>query len=709
MARVQSLKSLVLGSIRNLLWLMHPRLGWGLSQRLLARRTRKALVSPRYQSIGRQQMTHLLKDVATDAEIDDAVQRFIEFYLYEGELRWHPEQSMSTRVEGVEHLQAAHAQGRGVVLHFAHHGLYSGMFGAVRRASGIDVSVLCFDGALGWNVGPNVRQHILVVRRGGELVYAGEGKEGIARRLAEGRIVAIASDAPGNSVVSFAGHDVKVASGAVWAARDANCPIVTIDSWRDEDGTVLLRLEPPIDPADHEDPKALLQQLVATHEKAILAWPEATYGPTVTWPLADAPGAAAAPAEAGSRGRFGLTLLDQAISGGSNVAFSILAARLLEPAGFGYFGVAFLTYTLALFVARALVCEPILIDRDPASRRTLVLGSSIAVGAGLGALIACAGIGLTPFNGPLGWALVALGAAMPLLALQDTLRYVGIAEHRPQLAVIVDGAWLVFALVAAAGLAILGNPSTWEFVAAWGGAGALAGLVGLFLTTGGRVAVHLGWVRDSWKYASRYLAAGVALQGSALVVVALVGILAGATGVALLAGAALINRPYSVFQIAATTFGTSEVAKATEAWAIERTARILTVIAGVAALVNGVILLSLPDVLGRLILGASWEIVEPAALAIAVQTVMMGLSTGPRAGLFGLRRVDRTLPITTLDAILLVALGTAGTAIDGPILGIWFVNAGLAVTAVLWWRVFGREAARPATPEEAPAASPVTA
>lgn len=273
---------------RNAAWLVRPRLPWPIARRLLARRTRIALASSYRQGVAREQMTYLLDDVATPDEIEAAAQRYIEFSLLEDELRWHPRRSTRHRVEGVEHLRAAKAEGRGVILHFAHHGFYSGMFGAIRRASGIEIGAMVRQGALGWNVGPSLRQHMLVVRRGGSLVYAGVGSSGVADRLARGEVVAMASDAPGSSTVRFAGHDVKCSSGAVWTAREANTPIVTVDGHHDERGHVI-RISAPIFPADHEDPKELLQLLVSRHEEAILAWPEATFAPTLAWPRVDPP------------------------------------------------------------------------------------------------------------------------------------------------------------------------------------------------------------------------------------------------------------------------------------------------------------------------------------------------------------------------------------------------------------------------------------
>ncbi|MGN6722533.1 MAG: LpxL/LpxP family acyltransferase [Marmoricola sp.] len=288
---MSAVKIWVKALLRNIAWLLHPRLPWPLARRLLKRRVQRQLRSPYHQAVALQQMTHLLSDVATPDEIAAAARRYTEFALLEAELRWHPNRSTNQHVEGVEHLHTALAQGNGVVLHFAHHAFYSGMFGAIRKASGVDITALVRDKALGWNVGPSLRQHMLVVRRGGALVYTGEGSAGLGARLARGEVIAMASDTSGSSTPMFAGHQVKCSSGAVWTARKANAPIVIVDSFRVGDNHVV-RLSPPIDPNDYEDPQELLQLLISAHEKAILAWPEATFAPVLSWqravPVAEA-------------------------------------------------------------------------------------------------------------------------------------------------------------------------------------------------------------------------------------------------------------------------------------------------------------------------------------------------------------------------------------------------------------------------------------
>ena len=44
-----------------------------------------------------------------------------------------------------------------------------------------------------------------------------------------------------------------------------------------------VRLSEPLDPAQFDGAQELLAELVARHEKAVLAWPEVAYLPTTCW------------------------------------------------------------------------------------------------------------------------------------------------------------------------------------------------------------------------------------------------------------------------------------------------------------------------------------------------------------------------------------------------------------------------------------------
>lgn len=269
------------------IWLLRPRLPWPLARRVLALRTRRALGNPARLDFPTEQMTWLLGETDAADTIDEVSRRHLEFTMLANELRWHPSRYLDQRVEGIEHLRAARDEGRGVVVSFVHHAYFPGMFGAVSRA-GVPLGVVSGADVLSPDVTPNIRQHMRVVGRDGSLVSAAIGTEGFVERLQAGEVLAIASDVPGSSQVRFAGRQVRCSSGAIWAARSTGAPIVLMSTLRDDNGS-FVQLSPPLDPREGEV-QDVLEGLIAHHEAAVLAWPEAAYHPTLCWQPASVDG-----------------------------------------------------------------------------------------------------------------------------------------------------------------------------------------------------------------------------------------------------------------------------------------------------------------------------------------------------------------------------------------------------------------------------------
>ena len=228
----------------------------------------------------RRQMGFLVGDAHPEL---DALARDYAFEMARrGELRWHPRLANDVRLEGAEHLLAAAAPGRGVVLSFMHHGLYDRSFTAVGRL-GLPLSMVVHPYMLGDDAPGWIRQHVRVNTQGGGAAVSAEiGTAGMADLLARGGVVALASDVPGRTPVTFAGRRVLGSFGAARIAADNGAPVVVMTSARDEHGEVL-RLHPALDPSDFASPHDLLTALLAQHEAAILAWPEATDLPCSRW------------------------------------------------------------------------------------------------------------------------------------------------------------------------------------------------------------------------------------------------------------------------------------------------------------------------------------------------------------------------------------------------------------------------------------------
>jgi O-antigen/teichoic acid export membrane protein len=100
------------------------------------------------------------------------------------------------------------------------------------------------------------------------------------------------------------------------------------------------------------------------------------------------------------------------------------------------------------------------------------------------------------------------------------------------------------------------------------------------------------------------------------------------------------------------------------------------------------VLLVLPDSLGEAVLGDSWKVAEPLLLATGAQIVFLGLMTGPRAGLLGMRAINRVMLIDVATTVLVFAASIAGAAVDGALGAVWAITAVQAAVAVAMWGTF---------------------
>ncbi len=380
--------------------------------------------------------------------------------------------------------------------------------------------------------------------------------------------------------------------------------------------------------------------------------------------------------------------VDQAVAGGSNVLIAVIAARLLDPALFGLFGIVFLLYMVAQGISRALVNDPLLIHPDEAEdRKGEVIGTSCLLGLGLGAAVALIGAAVSLIDASLGGAIAVLGACLPLLALQDLGRYLGFATQRPSSALVLDVSWLLLLVVAVIPLFVTGTHSLPWLIAAWGGSGAVAGL--LIFVQHRDHGVHLGlsWLRYTWSFSWRYLISYVSTQSGALGAASSVGAIAGARALGGLQGALLLVRPFMTFQIAITAASIGHVTRSLEAGGaiIRRYIEKVSVLATAAAAVNLIVIVLLPDGVGRAILGDSWEVAQPLLFATGVQILILGLLTGPRAGLLGMRAIRRVMAIDIVTTGLVFAASIVGAEINGALGAIWAVTiVQAAMTAVIW-------------------------
>ena len=404
------------------------------------------------------------------------------------------------------------------------------------------------------------------------------------------------------------------------------------------------------------------------------------------------------------RRQLSVITIDQAIAGGSNVLIAVIAARLLSAASFGLFALVLLTYIVALSVSRALVCDPVLVHPVEAEeRKDELIGTSCLMGLALGATVVLVGIAVSALNTSLGPALVVLGAFLPFIVLQDLGRYLGFATQRPSLALVLDVTWLLLLTAAVVPLFLTGAKSLALLTAAWAGSGAVAGMLTLVQHRGSGVHLGFAWLRYTWDFSWRNLISYTSQQGALLAGASAVGLIAGAQALGGMQGATLLLRPCVTIQIAVTAGTMGHVARALgKLSTVRRYVRHASLLTTVAATLNTVVILVLPDGVGRAILGDSWEVAQPLLLAAGLQFIFISAMAGPRAGLLGERAIRKILVIDLVMSALVVAASITGAEVNGALGAFWGIAIVQGLIAVAMWTTFLAHAPRPDAADNEP-------
>jgi O-antigen/teichoic acid export membrane protein len=208
------------------------------------------------------------------------------------------------------------------------------------------------------------------------------------------------------------------------------------------------------------------------------------------------------------RGDAGWVFVDQMLWSGSNFLTTLILARVLPPAEFGTYVLAYSAWTIVLVAAREGFSQPFILltahlDSD-AIRQRASHSTAIVVGTGVFGGLAFAVIGSAIGTGSTAGTLyLTLGVFVPFLLLQDHCRYVAFTMQRAELAVISDAVWAVLQIVAIAALYGAGRTTAVTVLLAWAGAGAVASTLSLRLL---RVAPRAA--RAAWDQLRRLLALG---------------------------------------------------------------------------------------------------------------------------------------------------------------------------------------------------------
>ncbi|WP_229925006.1 hypothetical protein [Streptomyces sulfonofaciens] len=379
------------------------------------------------------------------------------------------------------------------------------------------------------------------------------------------------------------------------------------------------------------------------------------------------------------------SVLDQAASSLTNILVLVIAARVSTTTGFAAFSMVYLTFTVLLGLNVAYVGQALVLERGDEH----ALGAACRSAVAFTACAACAAGGPLLLGGLLaggrqGGAFAALGLVLPLVLVQDGLRYAFSALRRPGRALAADTLRLLCVVPALVLQPQHATPA--RLVAVWGLSAVPALLLGLGLlrpfATGAAVRLR-GYLRRGhlgMRFAVEFCVGNASSQ---LAVLAL-GLLADPLAVGALRGATTLFGPLNVLFTSVNAFGPPVLGRLGGRRATTRAAAALGAVLAALGLGWAAVLYALPASAGRHILGATWPSAAALLPATGGQYAVMGLGT---CALVTLRVLTprATLSVQVVFSLLTVVLMLTGYRVGGASGAAWGLAAGSALKATAAW------------------------
>lgn len=387
-------------------------------------------------------------------------------------------------------------------------------------------------------------------------------------------------------------------------------------------------------------------------------------------------------------GRAALVTIDQGLSSVTNLLAVLWVAHAASAADFGSFSLVFLVYTVALGLVHALVSVRVgvhPVDADHRPRQ--VLGTAVVIGSGWGAACALIGAGQTLAGWTIGPQMLVLGVLLPALTLHDVGRALSIARQKPLGAVILDTVWLLALLGSFVAIAVRDEARLFTLTLAWAGSGALASLCVLAMFGVLRPTdLSLSWLMERWDQSWRLMVGNLTASGSALIGASLIAVVASPIAVAAVRGSLLLGRPTAAVQLAVSSSTAVDVARdqPDNRGLMHHQRRAMTVSFAVA-IINIIVLVLLPDSLGRTALGNVWPVIEPLLLPVSLWLALTAAQSGVPPVLIGRHQFQVTMVVQVLGGLLSVGALVVGAALGGTPGAVWGLAVGQAANAIAWW------------------------
>jgi O-antigen/teichoic acid export membrane protein len=397
--------------------------------------------------------------------------------------------------------------------------------------------------------------------------------------------------------------------------------------------------------------------------------------------------------------RLGWGIGDQALSSLTNFALGILAARSVSLREFGAFSLAFATYAVALGASRALATEPLLVRysateqnrwRHGAARAS---GTALSVGSAVG--LGCVVLGFA-LGGSMRPALIAIGAMMPGLLLQDSWRSAFFAQGRGAQAFMNDLVWALVLFPTVGVLLARGTPSLAALILVWGGSGCVAAVFGIRQARVlPRPLETYGWLREQADLAPRFLGESVVIVGATQLWVFCIGALAGLATVGQIRAGQIVLGPLNVLFMGVGVIAIPEGVRllAHSPSRLRRGAGWLSVGLAAHALAWGSVIFLLPSRVGFELLGSAWIPAHSLVVPLALVFVGAGIQKGADVGLRSLAAAKRSLRTRIVEACITVSGAVGGVVVGGAQGAAWGLAIAYLLEGALWWWQFSVELA----------------
>ena len=385
-------------------------------------------------------------------------------------------------------------------------------------------------------------------------------------------------------------------------------------------------------------------------------------------------------------------ITDQALSSLTNLLVSLFAAHLVSVVAFGVVSIVLTVYFVCVGIARAIVCEPLMLSKAQPERLREVVSQVVSTAFLIGLIFALGTIVIWVVGPPNGLvrSLVILGVGMPFLLLQDVARYVAFWRGRPWVAAANDLLWLIGSLIALVFLPQdVASAST--VMACWVGSGALAGVVfAIYLRWRPSPTAAISWVRGNRRLIGPLLGdyglSAFLLQGTVFIVTAVAGLRATAA----FRGALVALGPVNVL-----TAGVSVFLVQIGRHSFDADPRKLPgfMFRRAGAMSAAVMLMCLfayfaPSEWGELALGDVWEYAQPLILPFAFVFAMSALNFGATTGLRLIGEAGRSFRVRLVVTPLILIAVAVACVNYGVTAAVWAQVITGALASIVWWWTF---------------------